>query len=159
MFSTANKILGFTMMNWTQQFRDFFTSRKEQLAEILDAGGCREGWLQGEIYLHFRKTNLQTNATGKKYDLFCDAPPMVGEIKICGGDYQPKMKGLIISDIQKLRKSPAEYQRFMILVVDTRKLDTPLGRWLISPGFAQENAERLKGNGFEVLIWEIKAQP
>ena len=95
------------------------------------------------------------NATAKKYDLYCEAPPMAGEIKICGGDYQPKMKGLILADVDKLRKAPPDHQKFMILVIDTRKLDTPLGRWLISPGFAQEETSRIRGTGFETVIWEI----
>jgi hypothetical protein len=40
-------------MSWLEEFFRFFRKAQRPLSMILDAEGCREGWLQGEFYRHF----------------------------------------------------------------------------------------------------------
>lgn len=35
---------------WEQFFLDFFDFSAESIGSVLNAWGCREGWLQGEFY-------------------------------------------------------------------------------------------------------------
>jgi len=144
-------------MDWIAYFDDFFSERAAKLAEMMKAAGCREGWVQGEMYLHGRDLEIETNATRLKYDILCKSPPMIAEIKICGGDYAPKMKGWIEDDVQKLSHAPEDYERFMILIVDTRVADTTLGRWLRTCDFAAlRKHERALSESVTVRIWQVK---
>jgi hypothetical protein len=153
-------------LDWLAYFEQFFRERAEPLAQILDADGCREGWLQGEFFLHGRhnKTGLQTNAGPRKYDLRCDQPPMIpmiAEIKICGGSYSPKMRGLLEADVAKLRQDASASAKFMILVVDRRVTDTPLAEWLMryAPAHAR-GRECPLSERVVVRMWELNsAQP
>lgn len=45
-----------TGIPWFERMRLFFEDRRDTISNILDAGGCREGWLQGEMFLAFRST-------------------------------------------------------------------------------------------------------
>lgn len=63
----------FESMNWLAYFSDFFSQRAMQIETVLDAGGCREGWVQGEMLLHARNLNLRTNATKARFDMLCPA--------------------------------------------------------------------------------------
>ena len=145
-------------MDWISFFDAFFSQRAAELERILDAGGCREGWLQGEVFLYGRNVSIQTNASRRKHDLQCGLHPMIAEIKICGGDYAAKMRDYIENDVVKLAEAPDRCQRFMILVVDTRECSTTLGQWLSSynpPHKARH--ERTVSASVLVRIWEVEA--
>ena len=143
-------------MNWMTYFADFFRQRSADLQAILDAAGCREGWVQGEMFLHARQLHLETNATGYKFDLHCPTPPMIAEIKICGGDYAPKMKGYIQDDVKKLADAQGVWQRFLILVVDKRHPDTSLGRWLTTCEFPHLQTQEVALSEWVVVrMWQI----
>jgi hypothetical protein len=142
-------------MNWIKFFTSFFEDKKEPINRILDAGGCRECWLQGEIYLHAEQEVLATNTSPQKFDLSSDKYPMVAEIKICGGDYQPKMKGLIEADVRKLESDPQNREKYMILVVDTRGADTPLREWLMTCKFGDDPPSQIQSTNFVARIWKV----
>lgn len=143
-------------MDWLDFFEEFFTQRAESIAVIADAAGCREGWLQGEFFLCGRQMMLRTNATRRRFDLLCDDPPMIAEIKLCGGGYATKMKAFIENDVRKLRSDPSCRPKYMILVVDNRKPHTSLGRWLTTCSFPHTR-ERMCTLSEKLLvrIWEV----
>ena len=142
-------------MDWIAYFDQFFSPRAEELAVIIDAAGCREGWVQGEMFLHGRDLGLRTNATRSRFDLLCPSPPMIAEIKICGGGYAQKMRGFIEGDVQKLSRAAGPYDRFMILIVDSRITDTPLGRWLTTCDFPHvRKHERCLSGLLAIRIWQ-----
>ena len=143
-------------MKWTSIFKLFFDSRKNEIDKILDAQGCREGWLQGEIFLCAPPNSLQTNATSQKYDLVSKIDQMIAEIKICGGNYQGKMKGLIEADVAKLAKAPSGQAKYFILLIDTRKLGSSLGKWLIDFQPTAEEFTEVHGQYFKARIWKLK---
>ena len=80
---------------------------------------------------------------------------MIGEIKVCGGDYQAKMKDLIMADKAKLRKGPLEAEKFMILVIDTRKDDKPLGKWLNKWHVPSHEYSEVVGKNVRIRIWKL----
>lgn len=80
---------------------------------------------------------------------------MIGEIKVCGGDYQAKMKDLIMADKAKLRKGPLEAEKFMILVIDTRKDDKPLGEWLNELSITSKEYSEVAGKNVRIRIWKL----
>jgi hypothetical protein len=143
-------------MDWIAYFDDFFSKRAAKLAEMMKAAGCREGWVQGELFLHGRDLGIETNATRLKYDILCKSAPMIAEIKICGGDYSPKMKGLIEDDVRKLGRDPGDRERFMILIVDTRKADSKLADWLRDPGFSDLKLDRKFSESVAIKVWQVK---
>lgn len=145
-------------MNWTETFKMFFNSRKGEIDKILDAQGCREGWLQGEMFLYANPGSLQANVEPQKYDLVSKIKedPMIAEIKICGGDYQSKMKGPIEHDIVKLAKAPSGQAKYFILVIDTRHLESSFGKWLIDFRPVAEEFEEVQGKNFKARIWKLK---
>ena len=61
-------------MSWPKRFLGLFREIASQLGSILNANGCREGWLQGEFHLHFRapkdgfRVNYSCDNTGAKYE-------------------------------------------------------------------------------------------
>ncbi len=146
-------------MNWIEFFKSFFDAKKDHINQILDAGGCRECWLQGEMYLHAKAKHkvLLTNASSHKFDLSSGKGRMVAEIKICGGDYQPKMQGLIEADVRKLENTPQAREKYMILVVDTRRVDTKtkLGKWLKTCKFGGDPASQIPSTHFVAKIWKV----
>lgn len=142
-------------MNWMDVFLSVFRSRQKDISKILDAGGCREGWLQGEFYLHAPLGTLETNATLKKYDLSSTTHPMLAEIKICGGEYHSKMRALIEADVRKLQRAKDAGERYMILLIDTRDADTTLGNWLLAYAIPNSTSREVEGNGFVARIWKL----
>jgi hypothetical protein len=44
--------------DWIRDFKEFFESRTDELGTVLDAIGCREGWLQAEAFRFFRSKNV-----------------------------------------------------------------------------------------------------
>ena len=89
---------------WISELKDFFNDCTKALAEVLDVCGCREGWLQAEMFrwfnTHKRYETFLVNslkiAPRKKADFSLEGRnpigrnPIVGEIKIIGADYQNK---------------------------------------------------------------------
>ena len=88
---------------WTRLFKEVFDSLSEPFSVVLNAAGCREGWLQGEF---FRRLHVRDHAfvvsehkigPRAKADLYGEKPSrMVAEIKVYGlNGYQKKnMDGL-----------------------------------------------------------------
>jgi hypothetical protein len=134
-----------------------------QLKGIANARGCREGWVQGELFLAAldQRKSMQTNATPKKYDLWCeqDGHRMCAEIKFCGDDYSPKMKNLVLADAEKIRKAPSTHERFLILIIDIQKKQTDLGKWLRDPreelGQEVHPELPLASSRIAVRIWRV----
>lgn len=143
-------------MNWIATFKSFFESRRNEIGKILDARGCREGWIQGEMFLHMPFGSMQTNDTTQKYDLVSVSVPMFAEIKVCGGDYQPKMMHMIEEDVAKLQKAPHDSAKYFILLIDTRNLGTRLGKWLLDFQPESEEFEEVQGQNFKARIWKLK---
>jgi len=143
-------------MDWLTYFKDFFSQHMAKLEVVLNAAGCREGWLQGEFFVDGQELQIKTNATPKKFDLLCSSPPMIAEIKICGGDYAPKMRGYIQEDAEKLACVSGSYERFLLLVVDNRHPDTELGRWLTTCDFEHVRKDELKLSDTVIIrLWQI----
>jgi hypothetical protein len=81
---------------------------------------------------------------------------MISEIKICGGDYSPKMKALIEDDVNKLTNAEGAHQRFMILIVDNRHPDTTLGKWLTTCNFPHVKTQNvILSESLLIRMWEI----
>ena len=143
-------------MNWMIYFTDFFRQHSEHIQSILDAAGCREGWVQGAMFLHARDLHLKTNATHSQFDLLCPDPLMIAEIKICGGDYNSRMRGAIQNDIQKLARVAGDWERFMILIVDNRNPHTSLGSWLTTCDFPHTQKHNVTlSESVVIRMWQI----
>jgi hypothetical protein len=78
-------------MSWSDRFLTLFAEIAGPLADVLNADGCREGWLQGELYRHFRRhsngfrVNFSYRSGRVKHDLYCSPPnEMVAELKVFG---------------------------------------------------------------------------
>ncbi len=81
---------------WLQHLREFFDTEttKAGLKILASAEGCREGWLQGQAYLHFRskgidlRTNslpIQNEAAYQKADFFVPGEGgLLAECKVLG---------------------------------------------------------------------------
>jgi hypothetical protein len=73
-------------VTWPNRFLAFFREIEKHFSVILQAEGCREGWLQGEFFRHFRENGVQVNYPGldrAKHDLYCKLPSeMLVEIKV-----------------------------------------------------------------------------
>lgn len=150
-------------MDWMAFFDEFFQERMPQLEQIAAAGGCREGWVQGEMYLFAKSQglDLRTNVPVAKYDLQCDQEDrqMCGEIKFCGDDYSPKMKGLILADADRLVSGPPTHRKFLILIIDRQEKRTNLGKWLEDLGkksiVNKGYREQVLTGKLAVKIWQI----
>src|SRR5258708_4332105 len=109
---------------WEQFFLDFFDASAESIGVVLDAWGCREGWLQGELYRAGRRRGLRVNqyslGGNRKADLCClESPPrMVAEVKVLGAHYQSKMRFALDADAERLSAiKDAELERYIVLVI------------------------------------------
>ncbi len=89
-------------MKWIDLFEQVFNSIAEPLSVVLNATGCREGWLQGEFYRHLieRDKDFMVNefeiAPRAKADLYGEKPSrMVAEVKVYGvwNYYQKNIDG------------------------------------------------------------------
>ena len=152
--------------DWLAHFERFFQHVAAPLGVVLDADGCREGWLQGELYRYGRgnpprlSTNASTSSRRRKFDLLCKSPPMVAEIKICGGSYQTKTKRMIEEDVEKLRRADDSSARVLILVVDRRVTNTELAGWLLTwnptdPPKYMRAIRRDVSDWVTVRMWEL----
>lgn len=143
-------------MDWIAHFSDFFSRHSKPLEAILDAAGCREAWVQGQMFLDRGELQIKTNATRDKLDLRCADPPMIAEIKVCGGDYAAKMQAWIEADVDKLARVDGAYERYMILIVDNRNLRTRLGKWLTTCDFPHiRKDEQMLPPAVLIRIWQI----
>jgi len=148
------------MPNWLTFFVDTIEAINAPLAVVLKASGCREGWLQGELYRAGREYDLRVNecALGHRQtaDLSCgEKPDMFAEIKIVGANYYPKMRGYIEADVERMRAASAPgTERFMILIMPRCDAKTALGEYLKSCSFSTKCVERGWPN-FRMRIWQL----
>lgn len=98
---------------------EFFSGNVGRIEKIFSAGGCRELWLQGEIFLFLSDDSLETNSTKKKYDLF-KQNSFAMEIKLLGGNYQRKVINSLGKDFVKLSSHQGNEQKYVLLVLDNR---------------------------------------
>ena len=143
-----------------QFFDSFFRDTRESLAVVLNASGCREAWLQGELFRAGRSRDLRVNEFGlgarRKADLYCPVNPrMISEIKTIGADYYSKQQYALDDDVQRLREATeSDLERYMILVIPRSDSDTTLGHHLRSVTFSAECLERDHGS-FVIRIWRL----
>ena len=155
---------GCGMNDWLEFFEHTITTIQEQLSVVLDASGCREGWLQGEFFRAGVSRQLQVNrhslGDGTKADLSCSEPAMVAELKVVGALDSTKMQGLIERDVERMRQQRREgVDAYMILVVPDResppnKLDT----FLRQCDFPNCQMVVKKYPQFTVKIWQLKPE-
>jgi len=98
----------FVEETWPSKFRTTFDALAPSLAVVLNAAGCREGWLQEELYrqLANQDPDFQVNTyelgPGKRADLHGIRPvPMIAELKVFGdrGFYNKNLDGRSNIDI------------------------------------------------------------
>ncbi len=104
---------------------EFFSVNVDRIEKILPAGGCRELWLQGEIYLFLGGDGLVTNSTEKKYDLY-KRNSFVMEVKLLGGNYQRKVLNSLAQDFEKVSLHEGNEQKYVLLVLDNRFQESKL---------------------------------
>ncbi len=89
-------------MERVDRFFSFFRQIEGPLGIVLNANGCREGWLQGELYRYFRTpenrfaVNRRYEKSGPEHDVYCALPnEMVAEVKVYGlrGYYNKNLYG------------------------------------------------------------------
>jgi hypothetical protein len=123
-------------MTWSIRFLAFFDEIASQLAVVLNAEGCREGWLQGEFYRHFRtpengfRVNCSYGGSRTKHDLFCERPiQMAAELKVYGlsGYYTKNLCGQ--SNISQFLPGTDEARRFLSLD-EIERLEPAAGSYL-----------------------------
>lgn len=149
------------MINWRGFLVETIGSISEPLSIVLNASGCREGWLQGELYRAGRKHGLCVNeyplGGQKKADLSCgERPDMLGEIKIVGALDNTKMQGLIKADAQQMQEfSTPGTRRYMILIIPKRDGTGKLAAFLDTCKFPHEPCIDHPGPDFRLRLWEF----
>jgi hypothetical protein len=148
------------MIDWLTFFVQTIDAVHEPFSVILTASGCREGWLQGELFRAGRRHDLRVNeyklGDRQTADLSCgEGSAMLAEIKIVGADYYHKMQGYIESDVERMRSvSSSGTERYMILIIPKCEAKTKLGEYLHSCSFSAECVER-EWPGFRLRIWRF----
>ena len=78
-------------MSWPDRLFALFAEIARPTAVVLNADGCREGWLQGEIYRYFHpkyngfRVNYSQGSGRVKHDVYCPLPTeMIAELKVYG---------------------------------------------------------------------------
>lgn len=141
---------------------DFFDYSAESIGVVVNAWGCREGWLQGEMYRAGWRRGLQVNnyplGGNKKADLCClESPRMVAEVKVLGADYQGKMRYALDADVERLTAIPdSDLERYMVLVIPKCEVRSSLGDYLDSVCFAPRCVER-EYPKFRLRLWRLEA--
>jgi len=131
-----------TTFDWMNFFVSSIDAIHERLAVVVTATGCREGWLQGELFLAGRRYDLRVNecqlGNHRKADLSCGNPvKMIAEIKIVSGGFFPKMRYAIDVDVERMREvTIPDAERYMILVIPQYDIKTTLGDYLDSCSFS-----------------------
>ena len=140
-------------LHWVDRF---FETHHHQIGKIFKAGGCRELWLQGQIFLYLEHEGLQTNAKKNKFDLY-SSDRFACEIKVLGGYFQPKVKSSLYNDFNKLASKNLPEQKYVMLVLDKQEgTNTRLYESLIS--FEHNAGSRLIESEFErfsVIVWTV----
>jgi len=85
-------------MAWVEPLQEFFREIEAPLSFVLNAEGCREGWVQAELFRRFRpgnptfNVNCSLTSRHAKHDIVSGAPPsLVAELKVYGlSGYYPK---------------------------------------------------------------------
>lgn len=145
---------------WEQFFVDFFDFSAESVGVVVHASGCREGWLQGELYRAGWRRGLKVNeypfGRNQKADLCClERPRMVAEIKVLGADYQGKMRKALNADVERLEAIiDFDIEKYMILVIPQCEVQTPLGNHLASVCYGARCIER-QYPGFKLRLWRL----
>lgn len=148
------------MVDWLTFFTELIAAIHQPLAVVLGASGCREGWLQAEVFRAGRQYDVRVNeyslGNRKTADLSCDTEPkMLAEIKIVGADYFAKMQYAIEADADRMRQvSTAGTERYMILVVPQSDAKTVLGTYVDSCSLSSTCVER-QFPGFRLRIWRF----
>lgn len=98
---------------WAATILDLIADFERELAEVLNASGCREGWLQGELFRRLRAKGIQDIRTNDypyagnvrvRADLWVPEK-MVAEIKVLGDSgFHPKVIDGLAS-VRRLRES------------------------------------------------------
>jgi hypothetical protein len=146
---------------WEQFFLDFFDYSAESIGVVMCAWGCREGWLQGELYRAGWRRGLRVNeyplGGNKKADLCCpQSPRMVAEVKVLGADYYGKMRYALDADVERLTAIPdADLERYMVLVVPNSEVRSSLGDYLASVCYSPCCVER-EYPKFRLRLWRLK---
>lgn len=147
---------------WEQFFLDFFDYSAESIGVVVYAWGCREGWLQGELYRAGWRRGLRVNeyplGGNKKADLCCrESPRMVAEVKVLGADYQGKMRYALDSDVERMRSiQDAELERYMVLVIPSSEVQSSLGEYLGGVCYSPRCVER-EYPEFRLRLWRLEA--
>ena len=148
------------MVDWLTFFVQTIEAVHIPLSVVLSASGCREGWLQAEIFRAGRRHNLRVNEFSlggrQTADISCgDGPEMLAEIKIVGADYFPKMQGYIESDVHRMRAASTVSTRcYMILIVPRSGKKSQLGNYLDTCSFSSKCMER-EWPEFRLRVWEL----
>lgn len=139
-------------VNWISEFFEKISNR---LTRILSAGGCRELWLQGEIYLYLDDSTVKTNATLKKYDVYKENS-FILEIKLLGGNYQKKVISRLEDDFKKLADHSGLEQKYMLLVLDNQCQNTTLYDQLYNYQHSSGKQVFYKDyRAYCVLLWRV----
>lgn len=134
---------------------EFFSIHAGRIEKILPAGGCRELWLQGEIFLFLGGDGLVTNSTKRKYDLYKENS-FVMEVKLLGGNYQRKVLNSLGQDFEKLFKHAGNEQKYVLLVLDNTCQESRLYDELFN--YQNDLAKQVYYHDFGrfcVLLWRV----
>lgn len=145
---------------WEQFFLDFFDYSAESIGVVVYARGCREGWLQGEMYRAGWRRGLRVNeyslGGNKKADLCCLEPPrMVAEVKVLGAEYEGKMQYALDADVERLRRiEDSVLERYMVLVIPKSEVQSSLGEYLTTVCYSTRCVER-EYPEFNLRLWRL----
>ncbi|MBE8567781.1 MULTISPECIES: hypothetical protein [Vibrio] len=135
---------------------DFFDVHGNQISKIFKAGGCRELWLQGQIFLYLEQEDLQTNATKSKYDLYQEGV-FACEVKVLGGNFQSKVMNSLRADFDKLTSKEIPEEKYVLLVLDKQEgTSTKLYRSLST--FSHKAGQKVLDKdlgAFSVTAWKV----
>lgn len=146
---------------WEQFFLDFFDLSAESIGVVVRSWGCREGWLQGELYRAGWRRGLRVNeyslGGNKKADLCCsEMPRMVAEIKILGADYYAKGRYALDADVERLTAiNDAELEKYMLLVMPRSEAQSSLGEYLTGVCYSPQCIER-EYPEFKFRLWRLE---
>lgn len=134
---------------------EFFSENVDRIEKILPAGGCRELWLQGEIFLFLGGDGLVTNSTERKYDLY-KKNSFVMEVKLLGGNYQRKVLNSLRQDFEKVSLHEGNEQKYVLLVLDNRFPESKLYDELFNYQNSLAKQVYYRDFGpFCVLLWRV----
>jgi hypothetical protein len=145
---------------WEQFFIDLFDYSAESLGTVIYAWGCREGWLQGELYRAGWRRGLRVNefslGGNKKADLCCrETPRMVAEIKILGGDYESKGRWALHADVERLRAvADGDLEKYKLLIIPESEGSSLLGDYLHGVCYSKRCVDK-EYPAFRLRLWRL----